>query len=280
VQKKVSPTTADRSVTSSNATKEDNKTTPTDPAEKMTPAEAGAITKLSDSEIIAKMSWEAVFLNVDTGKLFTGFSPSTAFVFTSALIVVADGLIPEEIKKTLVEADFNRIYATTEFRKKAFDQKSKLSLTVDPTFFGVSELPAADVSDDPLNPMRVFFITTLKAGTTSVELTLEGKKKSLATTVSAYTAQQLNDGRARYTTAVAGATPSPSCQSCHGVAGGANHSPTYLARFGDAAVLSTIETGLNPEDGYKTSVAHKMTFATPAQRAGITAYLRSLAPAP
>ncbi len=238
------------------------------------------VATLSDAEIVAKMEMVPFILNNRTGKLFTGFSPGPNFVFTSVVVVAADGIIPKDIQATISPPDSDRIYSSIDFQKKAAALKSKLTLTVDPAFFSVEELPAAEVSSNPNEPVRVFFITSLKAGASNIDLSLEGKKISLAATIAPYTVQQLTDGSARYTTAVAGATPSPSCQSCHGAQGGANHSPTYLSQFGDAAILSTIETGKNSEDGYMTQIAHKMTFATPAQRAGIVAFLRSLPPSP
>lgn len=237
--------------------------------------------KLTDSEIIGKMVWAPLLTNVESGKLFTGFGGGANFQFTMALAVVANATIPEEIAKTLAEPDFARIFTSTEFKQKAYALRAKLSVTSDPTYFRSEELPADQIDpEDPMTPLRVYFVTTLRAGTSNIDVTLDGKKLTLPVTIAAYTAQQLNDGRARYTAAVAGATPSPSCQSCHGVQGGANHSPTFLAQFADASILATIETGKNPEDGFMTKIAHNMTFATPAQRAGIVAYLRSLPPMP
>ncbi|MCX6130404.1 MAG: cytochrome c, partial [Proteobacteria bacterium] len=231
---------------------------------------------LTDSEIIAKMNWLPIFDNNRINKFNTGFGGGATF--TLAAVVYVDGFIPEEIEKTLKDEDLNRIYTSAEFVDKRYQARAKLSISSDPAFFKMEELP--DTELDPKAAIRVYFLTSLKAGTTMIEASYEGKKLAAATTIATYTTAQITDGKARYTTAVAGATPSPSCLSCHGAQGGANHSPTWMAQFSDAALLSTIETGVNSDVNYKTKVAHKMTFAAPAQRDGIVAYLRSLPPAP
>jgi hypothetical protein len=51
-----------------------------------------------------------------------------------------------------------------------------------------------------------------------------------------------------------------------------------MAQFSDAALLSTIETGVNSDDGYKTQAPHVMTFTSATDKAGIVPYLRSLDP--
>jgi hypothetical protein len=104
------------------------------------------------------------------------------------------------------------------------------------------------------------------------------KELPLAIEIASYTPAQVEAGKQRYNTAVAGATPSPACAACHRQETGVDHSPYFMAQFTDAALLSTIETGVNSDDQYQTSVAHKMTFTGANDKAGIVPYLRSLDP--
>ncbi|HYX38657.1 MAG TPA: hypothetical protein VE954_36600 [Oligoflexus sp.] len=229
-----------------------------------TPAAAAPI---NIPELIGKMTWSAGFYNNSSGKVFTGFDGATAFKVLIDLGVRGD--LPETVQ--LSEEQAEKLYTSPEFQAAAKGQVAKLSFEADPAFLTVKM-----VEEYPEG--RVYEMTTVKAGAATAKGKFEAKEVPLAITIATYTAAQVTAGRQRYNTAVAGATPSPACATCHRSATGVDHSPYYLSQFSDAAVLSTVETGLNTDDNYQTEAPHKMTFTGAADKAGIVAYLRSLDP--
>lgn len=218
-------------------------------------------------ELIGKMTWTARFYNNRSGKIFTGFDGTNAFKVLVDLGVA--GELPESIELSDEQAE--QLFTSADYETAVKAQVAKLSFEADAASLSVKML-------EEYTEGRVYELTTVKAGPTTAKGKFGSTEIPLAVEIAAYTAAQVTAGRNRYNTAVAGATPSPACATCHRSATGVDHSPYYLSQFSDAAVLSTVETGLNTDDNYQTEAAHKMTFATAADKAGIIPYLRSLDP--
>jgi hypothetical protein len=218
-------------------------------------------------ELIGKMSWSAGFYNNSTGKVFTGFDGTNPFKVLVDLGVL--GELPETVQ--LSEEQAEKLYTSPEFEAAAKAEVAKLSFEADAAFVTVKML-------EEYPGGRVYELTTVKAGATSAKGKYATKELPLAIEITAYTPAQVTAGRQRYNTAVAGATPSPACATCHRAATGVDHSPYYMSQYTDAALLSTIEAGLNTDDNYQTQAPHKMTFSGAADKAGIVPYLRSLDP--
>jgi hypothetical protein len=118
-------------------------------------------------------------------------------------------------------------------------------------------------------------LTTKKAGTTRVMASAGGKTSTADVIVTAYAPAQMAAGKARYTTA--GAADRVACASCHEKADGADHSPTRLAAYDDANVVSAITTA-KYGDGYPLGLKTHKWALTDAEKTGIMGYLRSLSP--
>ncbi len=218
-------------------------------------------------ELISKMSWSADFFNNKTGKVFSGFDGTNPFKILVDLGV--SGALPETIQLSDEQAE--KLYTSPEYDAAAKAEVAKLAFEADAALITVKmleEYPAG----------RVYELTTVKAGATTAKAKYGTKELPLAVQITAYTPAQVTAGRQRYNTAVAGASPSAACSTCHRSATGVDHSPYYMSQFTDAALLTTIETGVNTDDNYQTEAPHKMTFAGAADKAGIVPYLRSLDP--
>lgn len=218
-------------------------------------------------ELIGKMSWGAEFFNNGSGKIFTGFDGTNPFKVLVDVGVY--GELPETVE--LSEEQLEKLYTSTEYETAAKAQVAKLSFEADAAFVTVKMLEEYPVG-------RVYELTTVKAGSTTAKAKHDAKELPLTVEIAAYTAAQVAAGKQRYNTAVAGATPSPACATCHRSATGVDHSPYYMSQYTDAALLSTIETGVNTDDNYQTKAPHKMTFGSATDKAGIVPYLRSLDP--
>jgi hypothetical protein len=133
----------------------------------------------------------------------------------------------------------------------------------------------------PVDPQAASFIsgamiTTKKAGTTKVFATQGTKREEANVTVTAYTLDQFNLGKTRYTTG--GDTgPRRACAGCHQTPAGADHSPSTLAWYDDTETLQAIQTGAYP-DGYVLKQAGHQWQLTDPEKAGIMSYLRALPP--
>jgi hypothetical protein len=218
-------------------------------------------------ELVGKMSWSAGFYNNNTGKVFTGFDGTNPFKVLVDLGV--SGELPDTIQLSDEQAE--KLYTSPEYEAAAKAEVAKLSFEADAAFVTVKML-------EEYPGGRVYELTTVKSGATTAKGKYAAMEFPLAVQITAYTAAQVTAGRQRYNTAVAGATPSPACATCHRSATGVDHSPYYMSQFTDAAILSTIETGVNTDDNYQTEAPHKMTFGSAADKAGIVPYLRSLDP--
>ncbi len=218
-------------------------------------------------ELISKMSWSADFFNNKTGKVFSGFDGANAFKVLVDLGV--SGALPDTIQLSDEQAE--KLYTSPEYDAAAKSEVAKLAFEADAAFITVKMLEEYAVG-------RVYELTTVKAGATTAKGKYGTKELPLAVQITAYTPAQVTAGRQRYNTAVAGASPSAACSTCHRSATGVDHSPYYMSQFTDAALLATIETGVNTDDNYQTEAPHKMTFAGAADKAGIVPYLRSLDP--
>lgn len=218
-------------------------------------------------ELVSKVSWNAGFFNNRTGKVFTGFDGTNAFKVLVDLGV--SGELPETIQ--LSEEQAEKFYTSPEYEAAAKAEVGKLSFEADAAFVTVKMV-------EEYAEGRVYELTTVKSGATTLKGKYAAKELPLALQITAYTAAQVTAGRQRYNAAVAGATPSAACATCHRAATGVDHSPYYMSQFTDAALLSTIESGVNTDDNYQTQAPHKMTFTGAADKAGIVPYLRSLDP--
>ncbi|WP_141732535.1 cytochrome c [Oligoflexus tunisiensis] len=217
-------------------------------------------------ELMNKMVWKADFGNNGSGKIFSGFGGGK--VFKVLVDVYVYGELPEADEAALSDDQLEALYTSTEYETKMKAEAAKVTFTADAAFVSMKvleEYPAG----------KVYELTTVQAGTTTAKATYGTTELPLAVTITAYTAAQITAGLNRYNTANGA---SPACASCHRQATGVDHSPYLMSQFSDAALLSTIETGTNSDDGYKTETPHMMTFANATDKAGIIAYLRSLDP--
>lgn len=236
------------------------------PAPPQEPGQAKPVT-YTIPELLGKLKWAAEIANNRNNKVFSGYDGTNSYKIL--IDVVVYGELPASI--TVTDEQLDALYESPEYLKVAAVEAAKINFTADAT------LVSTKISEE-YDGGRVYELTTLKAGAGTAKASWGSTEIPLAIQVSAYTAAQVTAGRQRYETAVAGATPSAACATCHRSATGIDHSPYYMAQFTDAALLSTIEAGLNTDDNYKTKSPHKMTFATPAAKAGIVPYLRSLDP--
>jgi len=216
---------------------------------------------------VSKLTWAAEIANNENSKVYSGYDGTNSYKIL--IDVAVFGELPDTIKVS--EEQLDAVYDSPEYLKAAAVEAAKIKFTADAT------LVSTKVSEE-YDEGRVYELTTLKAGSGMAKASWGSTEIPLAIQVTAYTAAQVTAGKQRYETAVAGATPSAACATCHRSASGIDHSPYYMAQFTDAALLSTIETGVNSDDNYQTKSPHKMTFATPAAKAGIVPYLRSLDP--
>jgi len=132
------------------------------------------------------------------------------------------------------------------------------------------------IEESPLG--RTYELVTLQKGDTMANGRFETLTLPLLVKVSGYGPEQVTMGRKRYVSATEGNNPSPSCASCHSTVTGADHSPYLMTQFSDEGLLSSIETGVNSDDGYRLKVLHKQTFSDPLERLSIVPYLRTLDP--
>lgn len=223
--------------------------------------------ELTNAELLGKLTWYPGLANAGD-KMYSGFDGTNKFS------VILEAGTYGEFSEDLVISDeqYDAFYDSAEYQQAAIAQKSKLVLTVDPAF-----VTATPYEED--GRFRYTQLNILKAGSTVIKLKLGTQESSTTLQISAYTPAQIAAGKARYNTAVAGATPSPACKSCHNGSGNApDHSPLLFAAFSDAGLLQTIETGVNGDDGYTTSITHKWTFNSAAEKASIVPFLRSIDP--
>lgn len=233
------------------------------PASNPTTAPAPAVPKVNVGEIVAKLTWKPV-TQFKNPKIYSGFDGVNAFKTVILVMPMPD--LPQEL--------FDSVVDTPEFMKAYYDQLAKI--TLEPQ---ADALASAEVAVPPQNNFfRAFVLTSKKAGDAAVNVKLDAATLPHTISVAAYTPEQTAAGRARYSTAVEGATPSPTCASCHRAQGGRNHSPLFMSQYSDAGILSSVENGLNSDDNFQLRVTHRMTFATPEAKAGIVPYLRSLDP--
>ncbi|WP_141734000.1 hypothetical protein [Oligoflexus tunisiensis] len=214
--------------------------------------------------LITKLTWYMEG-NYFGDKIFTGFDGTNSFkVLVEPMLY---GGLPESIQ--LTEEQEERFYNSPEFNDAWKAEFNKITVVPDPAFFTVNPV-------EVLPGWNVLELTSLKAGSSVVKMKYGAEEISLAATISAYTSAQVAAGKQRYNTAVEGATPSPSCITCHGGGDGRSHGAFSL--YSDAGQLAFIETGVNSDDDYETEAPHKMTFASADGKAGIVPYLRSLDP--
>lgn len=213
--------------------------------------------------VIAKLTWKPV-TQYKSPKIYSGFDGVNSFKTVMVVMPMPD--LPEEL--------FDQVVNTPEFMKAYFEKLAKITVEGDAAAVGITEIPVQQQQKF----FRAFALSSKKAGESIVKPKLDAAEAPHTLMVAAYTPEQIAAGRARYNTAVEGATPSPSCASCHRAQGGVNHSPLFTAQYSDAGILSSVENGQNADDGYTLPVTHRMTFATPEAKAGIVPYLRSLDP--
>jgi hypothetical protein len=219
------------------------------------------------SELVSKLTWAAEIANNANQKVFSGFDGTNTYKILVDVAVY--GELPASI--TLSDTQELELYDSPEYLKAAEGEAAKINFVADATLVSMKLV-------ETYAEGKLYELTTLKAGNGTAKVSWGATEIPLAIQVTAYTAAQVTAGKQRYDAAVAGATPSPACATCHRAAQGVDHSPYYMSQYTDAALLSTIETGLNTDDQYQTKTPHKMTFATAAAKAGIVPYLRSLDP--
>ncbi|SMF52688.1 hypothetical protein [Pseudobacteriovorax antillogorgiicola] len=146
-------------------------------------------------------------------------------------------------------------------------------------------------------PEGSFFISTFDASATtftdgvntpsSITFTYGDQTVQSDVTVYSYTQAQIDLGQARYNAAFTdeNGVESPSCASCHQAANGVDHSPLLIGTCSDVEIIGAVEAGAyapdadNPNSfcaGYQLTVAHSWGFASPEERDGVIAYLRTL----
>ncbi len=219
------------------------------------------------AELVSKLTWKAELANNSRLKVFSGFNGNNPFKILVDVVVY--GELPSTISISADQED--ELYDSPEYLKAAEAESPKISFTADPAFVTVKVV-------EEYAEGRLYELTTVKAGATTGMAKYGTTQISLAIQIATYTSAQITAGKQRYEAAVAGATPSPACATCHRAATGIDHSPYYMAQYSDAALLSTIELGVNSDDNYQTKTPHKMSFSSATDKAGIVPYLRSLDP--
>lgn len=226
--------------------------------------------KKSDLDVaamIASMSWKPYLYNNQTGKIYTGYDGQNEFKVVLDLGVY--GELPSE--DGLSEDDFDAIYGSDLYLEALEEKGAKLSVEVDAALLSselVEEYPGG----------RLYLLTTVAAGDSSIKASFEGENLDIEVSIAQYTPAQVAAGSERYNNDVTDNVPTRSCASCHQSENGIDHSPFFMAQFSDAGILSTIETGVNSDDDYNTSIPHQWGFDNDDQKNGIVAYLRSLDP--
>lgn len=133
-----------------------------------------------------------------------------------------------------------------------------------------------DLPDALDGKIQLLLVRSKKAGKTSIRAVAGGLDQTATLDVSAYTADDVRAGEARYN---GGA---PSCNSCHERLN--VHNPTVLADLSDEAILGVAVDGkslsqINPRTGQVETLrpnggSHKWQVSD-TERTGIVAYLRS-----
>jgi len=149
----------------------------------------------------------------------------------------------------------------------------------DPSIVTVAPIaaPADYKPEDGARKLSFAMITATKAGTTKVTVTGNGKSASADVTVKAYTTASYEVGKTRYKTGGTEDNRKP-CAGCHEAAGGADHSPTWLAYYEDSDVLQAIQTAVYASDKYEVNKGNHKWNLTEPEKDGIMAYLRGLPP--
>lgn len=220
------------------------------------------------AKLVSKMTWSARYFNNKVNKIFTGYDGVNSY---RTLVEFGPfGQLPADI--ILNPLQIQAVYSSTQYNEAAKEQTKKLSFTVaDPTMVELTLIQELDQG-------RVYELISLKPGTTTAVGKFENSSQSISIQIASYTPAQVALGKSRYLNAVPTPPGSPACASCHIATTGADHSPYLMAQFSDAAILGSIELGVNGDDGYQLKVMHKLTFASPEEKAGIVPYLRSLDP--
>jgi hypothetical protein len=117
-------------------------------------------------------------------------------------------------------------------------------------------------------------LTVAKAGTGTITVGNGMMTETAMVTVTAYTLDQWTAGKTRWTTAPTGII---ACTTCHDGAGGVDNTPAYTAFFSEADLGTIITNGVYPWGDPLRAPNHKFTV-TDAEKAGLIAYLRTLAP--
>lgn len=220
-------------------------------------------------ELISKMTWKLEFI-IKPEKIFTGFSGS--YPFRVMLDPYLSSQLPESVE--LTKEQLKDLYGSAEYNAAVDAENKKLTVETDDAFVSSN----GRVLNDGKKKWTKYILTTLKTGMTAVKIKYGTIEMTVPMLIAPYTAAQRNTGKDRYNTAVTGANPSPACTTCHRSEQAHNHSPSIIASYTDAGLLSFIETGVNSDDQRKSGSPHEMTFANADDKSGIIAYLRSLDP--
>ncbi|WP_141733959.1 hypothetical protein [Oligoflexus tunisiensis] len=220
-------------------------------------------------ELISKMTWKLEFI-MKPENIFTGFSGN--YPFRVMIDPYLSSQLPESVE--LTKEQIKDLYGSAEYNAAVDAENKKLTVVTDDAFVSSSGRELNDGN----KKWTKYILTTLKTGMTAVKIKYGTIEMTVPMLIVPYTVAQRNTGKARYNTAVEGATPSPACTTCHRSEQAHNHSPSIIASYTDAGLLSFIETGVNSDDKKTSVIPHKMTFANADDKSGIIAYLRSLDP--
>lgn len=116
-------------------------------------------------------------------------------------------------------------------------------------------------------------LVPLKAGSTTITATRNGKATELKLNIVQYPANAVEVGKARYDNPT-GTGTTRSCLSCHGGEGAPSHAMGRVMQINDAEALQWITTGRVRDRVAR--VTHAWEFASTAESTAVIAYLRTL----
>jgi hypothetical protein len=157
----------------------------------------------------------------------------------------------------------------------------------DPTMATITPSAPPTIAGTSVKDLHFALVTATRGGETTVSATSRGATLTARLVIKEYTDEQLNLGKARYTTASPDPTRQP-CASCHTKEGGVDHSPLKMAGFDDATIVGVIQNATYPATptGQSTTSAfspkgplkfagHKWNLSD-GEKDGVLAHLRSL----
>lgn len=176
------------------------------------------------------------------------------------------------------EASYTGFDGTRSFKVPFAVYGSGADLKVSASDPSAVEIVPAALANPQGDDGKYFLVTAKKAGNYTISAETAGRKVSSQLTISTYAPTRYTAGDTRYKVGFAPKSE-PACTTCHGGAGGIDHSPASLASVPDEDVAVIISTGiLNGQPiVIAGGVKHQWT-TTAAEMDGLVTFLRALPP--